>query len=167
MTVGLLKNPVNKKITCDFRPESGLKFSLRHFFNSPTVPSLHQFVAHLEKKADSVGLFDCICLDVPCSNTGVLAKRPEVRHRISKSAVENLARIQFGLLETSAEMLKPDGRICYSTCSIVPQENGLIIRRFLEGNPAFKVKAEKLILPSAEDFDHDGAYTAVIGRNSD
>ncbi len=120
--------------------------------------------AHLDKLADSTGPFDAILVDVPCSNTGVLAKRPEVRHRITKSALDNLSRIQLGLLETAAKMLKPNGDICYSTCSAQPQENNLLVAQFLKGNPGFKLKEEKLILPSAQEPDHDGTYAAVIIR---
>jgi len=59
-------------------------------------------------------------------------------------------------------MLKPKGVICYSTCSIQPEEDGLLVRTFIKENPRFKVESEKLILPSAESFDRDGGYSAVI-----
>jgi 16S rRNA (cytosine967-C5)-methyltransferase len=108
------------------------------------------------------GDFDCVLLDVPCSNTGVLARRPEVRYRLTKSAVEGLADTQLGLLRRAKEMVKPDGVICYSTCSIQPEENGFPVRRFLAENSGFELKLEKLTLPSAEGFDHDGGYVAII-----
>jgi 16S rRNA (cytosine967-C5)-methyltransferase len=108
------------------------------------------------------GGFDCVLIDAPCSNTGVLARRPEVRHRITISDVKKLAETQISLLSRAADMLKPKGIICYSTCSIQPQEDGLLVREFIKENPAFKLESEKLILPLVEPFDHDGGYSAVI-----
>ncbi len=108
--------------------------------------------------------FDCILLDVPCSNIGVLAKRIEARYRINPKAIERLAKIQNELLDTTAKMLKPKGKICYSTCSIQKAENGERVRDFLRQNPGFELESELLTLPSAEGFDRDGGYVAVITR---
>jgi 16S rRNA (cytosine967-C5)-methyltransferase len=112
------------------------------------------------------GGFDCVLVDAPCSNTGVLARRPEVRYRITKSDVKKLAKTQMMLLSKAAGMLKPKGVICYSTCSIQPEEDGLLVRRFIEGNPGFELESERLILPSADMFDRDGSYTAIIVRRA-
>jgi len=109
--------------------------------------------------------FDCILLDVPCSNTGVLARRVEVRYRIEPQAIESLTKTQRELLSTAATMLKPQGKICYSTCSIQKNENSKIVEDFLDKNPNFSLQIDRLTLPSAEDFDHDGGYTAILVRN--
>ena len=106
--------------------------------------------------------FDCVLLDVPCSNTGVLAKRLEARYRISPRGIRALIRTQSELLSLAAVKIKPLGKICYSTCSIEKCENNEIIRNFLERNPGFELELEELILPSAEVFDHDGGYTAIL-----
>jgi 16S rRNA (cytosine967-C5)-methyltransferase len=108
--------------------------------------------------------FDCVLLDAPCSNTGVLARRPEVRYRLTTGGIEKLADTQLGLLRRAKELLKRGGVICYSTCSIHPGENNLLVRRFLAENNDFELKLEKLTLPSAEGFDHDGGFTAVIAN---
>jgi 16S rRNA (cytosine967-C5)-methyltransferase len=110
--------------------------------------------------------FDCVLLDSTCSNTGVLARRPEVRYRLTVGAVEKLADIQLGLLSRAKELLRPGGVICYSTCSIQPGENNLLVRRFLAENNDFELKLEKLTLPSAEGFDCDGGFTAVIANKA-
>jgi 16S rRNA (cytosine967-C5)-methyltransferase len=110
--------------------------------------------------------FDCVLLDVPCSNTGVLARRPEVRYRLTKSAIEGLADTQLSLLSRAKRLLKPGGVICYSTCSIQPNENGFLVRRFLNDNSGSKLKLERLTLPSAEGFDHDGSYVAIIANEA-
>jgi 16S rRNA (cytosine967-C5)-methyltransferase len=118
--------------------------------------------ANLEKTADQMGLFDCVLLDVPCSNTGVMAKRTEVRHRIKQNSTAQLAQTQNRLLRTAAEMTNKNGKICYSTCSIQQEENQDVIKSFLMQHTDFKLLFEQLILPSAEDFDHDGGYIAVL-----
>jgi 16S rRNA (cytosine967-C5)-methyltransferase len=106
--------------------------------------------------------FDCILLDVPCSNTGVLARRIEARYRITKEAIEKLVKTQSELLNTAASMLKPQGIICYSTCSIQKDENNNLIKDFLQRNRSFSLNCEKLFLPSAGRIDCDGGYTAIL-----
>jgi 16S rRNA (cytosine967-C5)-methyltransferase len=108
------------------------------------------------------GGFDCVLIDAPCSNTGVLSRRPEVRHRITENDIKELAGTQMSLLSKAAGMLKPKGIICYSTCSIQPEEDGLLVRGFIKETPGFELEYENIILPSAEPFDHDGGYSAVI-----
>jgi 16S rRNA (cytosine967-C5)-methyltransferase len=70
------------------------------------------------------------------------------------------------LLSKAAGMLKPKGVICYSTCSIQSREDGLLVRGFIKENPRFKIESENLILPSADKFDRDGCYTAIIARQA-
>jgi 16S rRNA (cytosine967-C5)-methyltransferase len=108
--------------------------------------------------------FDCVLIDVPCSNTGVLAKRVEVRYRISPNTIRELAGLQSKLLRAAAEMLKPDGKICYSTCSIERAENTDLIEDFLRENQDFALESQQLTLPTAEDFDHDGGYAAILTK---
>ena len=106
--------------------------------------------------------FDAVLLDVPCSNTGVLAKRVEARYRVSPEAIRSLVKIQAELLGTAALMLKPHGKICYSTCSIQKAENAGLVQDFLKENPSFSLESEKLTLPSAEAPECDGGYTAIL-----
>jgi 16S rRNA (cytosine967-C5)-methyltransferase len=108
--------------------------------------------------------FGAVLLDVPCSNTGVLARRPEMRFRISRKMIRKLIQMQDDLLEKAADMLKPGGKICYSTCSIQSIENDERVRAFLAKNPGFRLELERLFLPSAEHFDHDGGYVAIMAN---
>ena len=108
---------------------------------------------------------DAILVDVPCTNTGVLAKRAEVRHRISKSAVKSLFKTQKELLNYAAGMICPGGKICYSTCSILKEENEDVVNNFLVENPKFTLLSQKLILPACVGelpYDHDGSFAAVL-----
>jgi len=132
---------------------------------------------NLKKTSAEIGPFDCILLDVPCSNTGVLAKRPEVRLRITPKAIAKLAKIQGEMLETATAMIKPKGKICYSTCSILKAENNELIKDFLQKNRCFKLESELLTLPSAilhqlgvslssiGAGDHDGGYVAILVKD--
>ncbi len=118
------------------------------------------------------GPFDAILADVPCSNTGVLARRVEVRHRLKPVLIQRLAALQQQLLQKAVSMLKKDGRILYSTCSIEPAENESLIRKFLAQNPAFHLLSQRTILPgqeplpaaelSAPALRHDGGFTALL-----
>ncbi|MGB2808078.1 MAG: 16S rRNA (cytosine(967)-C(5))-methyltransferase RsmB [Sedimentisphaerales bacterium] len=108
--------------------------------------------------------FDAVLLDAPCSNTGVLAKRIEVRYRINPKAVKELAKTQASLIAAAVKMLKPKGRICYSTCSIQKAESSQLVKDFLQKIPDFELQSELLTLPSAEGFDRDGGYVAIITR---
>ncbi|MGD8787426.1 MAG: hypothetical protein PVJ60_08380, partial [Phycisphaerales bacterium] len=110
--------------------------------------------------------FDCILLDVPCSNTGVLAKRIEARYRIKPDVIKKLTKTQSELLETAAAILKPHGKICYSTCTIQKAENSEVIKYFLNKNNNFDLEFEKLTLPSAQSFDHDGGYMAILTKHN-
>jgi len=118
----------------------------------------------LEQKIAETSPFDCVLLDVPCSNTGVLAKRPEARYRIKPKIIIELTKTQSELLETATKMIKPQGKICYSTCSIQRAENGELVRGFLQKNSHLELESEKLTLPSAQGFDHDGGYAAIIAK---
>jgi 16S rRNA (cytosine967-C5)-methyltransferase len=120
---------------------------------------------NLKEIADEVGLFDAVLLDVPCSNTGVLARRPEARFRITPKILAGLTKVQAQLLGTAAKLVKPHGRICYSTCSIQPAENHQLIEDFTGQNPGFDCVYQELTLPSVENFDCDGGYVAIVGRN--
>ncbi|HUV64467.1 MAG TPA: transcription antitermination factor NusB [Sedimentisphaerales bacterium] len=120
---------------------------------------------NLQSIATEVGLFDAVLLDVPCSNTGVLAKRVEARYRVSPESIRALTKIQAELFGTAALMLKSGGKICYSTCSIQRCENTELVRGFLKASLAFELESEELTLPCAEGLDHDGGYVAILIRH--
>ncbi len=121
-------------------------------------------IPYTQLEQGTIGPFDAILLDVPCSNTGVLARRIEVRYRLRPEGIHDLAATQRTLLEKAVTLLKPTGRICYSTCSIQRTENQDVVRAFLAVHTNFQLAQEHLTLPSAQPFDHDGAYTALLTR---
>ena len=108
--------------------------------------------------------FDCVLLDVPCSNTGVLARRVEARYRINPETIGQLAGLQGELLRTASGLVKPGGKICYSTCSIQKNENSKLIEEFLKENKNFTLVLQQLTLPEAEGLDQDGGYAAILAK---
>ncbi len=103
--------------------------------------------------------FDAILVDAPCSNSGVLGKRPEARWRLDETSLAELLKIQRDLLQTALQKLKPEGRLVYSTCSFDPRENGQLLQSVLSQFPERKVVQENLHLPGAPS---DGGYQALI-----
>jgi 16S rRNA (cytosine967-C5)-methyltransferase len=112
--------------------------------------------------------FDLIVLDVPCSNTGVFAKRVQSRWRWPTLDHAGLAVLQLKLLQQAATVLAPQGMLLYSTCSIDAAENQGRVQGFLSANPAFHVLAEESALPSLAappTAAHDGGYFALLKRD--
>ena len=106
--------------------------------------------------------FDRILIDAPCSNTGVMRRRVDLRWRISEAEILRLQKAQLELLNQAAPQLKPGGVIVYSTCSLETEENSEVIKQFLAANPNFKLETERQLLPFADGVD--GAYVARLAR---
>ena len=108
-----------------------------------------------------------VLLDVPCSNSGVMARRAEIRHRLTPKALEKIIDTQKELLERGAGLVRKHGTLAYSTCSILPDENENLVADFLSSHPQFKMEKEVLTLPACESegaFGHDGGYVAVLRK---
>ena len=78
--------------------------------------------------------FDRILLDAPCSTTGVIRRHPDIKHLRRDEDIAPFAQVQRRLLESLWPLLKPGGRLLYSVCSVLPEETGDVIRRFLGEN---------------------------------
>jgi len=108
--------------------------------------------------------FDRVLVDAPCSNTGVMRRRVESRWGLSAESLTRLARTQHDLLALGAAQLQRDGTLVYSTCSLEPEENSEVIRRFLDGRPDLQLVSERELWPFRDGFD--GAYVAVLRLRS-
>lgn len=110
------------------------------------------------------GLFDAALVDAPCSNSGVLSKRVDARFRLDAENVAELSRIQLALLARAAGRVRPGGRLVYSTCSVLPQENEAVVKAFLAETPGFALDAEFTRHP--QRTGRDGGYAARLVRKS-
>ena len=104
--------------------------------------------------------FDRILVDAPCSNTGVMRRRVDLRWRIRPEEIQRLRDSQLSLLRTAERRLKPGGTLVYSTCSLEPEENQGVIETFLREFPRLKLEAARELLPFADGVD--GAYVARL-----
>lgn len=106
-------------------------------------------------------LFDRILLDAPCSGLGVIRRNPETKWRLTPSDVTRLATSQLSLLENCSKLLKPDGRILYSTCSTMQEENEKVIDDFLARHPEYILEDLNKLFPKYDElFNRAGHYRA-------
>jgi 16S rRNA (cytosine967-C5)-methyltransferase len=101
------------------------------------IKSVHPVIADVRNF--SVSAADRVLLDVPCSGTGVMGKRGDLRWNLNMDSLHRLIEIQKNLLVSAAKNVKKGGVLVYSTCSILPQENEEQISWFLDTNPDFKI----------------------------
>ncbi len=133
-------------------------------------------LAHVEETARRLGLsivearatdeppagpFDAALVDVPCSNTGVLGRRPELRWRLKPRDLEHLVQLQTRLLIEACERVRPGGAVVYSTCSIEPEENRGVVRNVLTGMREVVLEDEADSVPGRPT---DGGYWAKLRR---
>lgn len=116
-------------------------------------------------RPDDPKSFDRILIDAPCSNSGVLARRPEARYAQTDAALASLAHLQDRILDDTAPALAKGGRLVYSTCSIWREENEGRIEALLRRHPEYRLIEQQTTLPSLEDDPaqyRDGGYYAVL-----
>ena len=107
--------------------------------------------------------FTHVIVDAPCSNTGVLARRPEARWRLRPSDLVELADLQEKLVLAVLRHLEPGGRVLYSTCSIETEENEAVVARVFQKHPRLEELATRLFLPHRTDAD-GGFYSLLMLR---
>lgn len=114
-----------------------------------------------------LGEFDGVLADVPCSNTGVIARRPEARLTLNEKKLTSLVELQQRLIRVAAARTRVGGHLVYSTCSIEHAENEAIVQHFLAGSDAWQVDELKLTLPAwgpkLSDW-RDGGFIARLTR---
>ncbi len=114
-----------------------------------------------KEKPEWVGAFDRVLCDIPCSGLGVFAKKPELRYKdLADSAA--LPAIQRAILENASRWVSADGRLVYSTCTLLSRENGENVAGFLEAHPEFQLLRERTLFPDTDGTD--GFYFAVLER---
>ncbi|MGZ9586996.1 16S rRNA (cytosine(967)-C(5))-methyltransferase RsmB [Paenibacillus marinisediminis] len=127
--------------------------------------------------------FDIVLLDAPCTGFGVIRRKPDLKWRKRPEDVSAIAALQAELIETAAKLVKPDGRLVYSTCTVEREENEEVVERFMKQNPDWKLdESWKNALPQDKlsdalarsksgmlqvlphDGDSDGFFIACLTR---
>jgi len=114
-----------------------------------------------EERAPFSAEFDAVLVDVPCSNTGVLGKRPEARWRLTQTTFDELIPQQKRLLADAIAFTKPTGRVLYSTCSIDHEENRAVVEAVLADHLDWELATEQTHSPGQPS---DGGYQALLKR---
>lgn len=118
----------------------------------------------LPKEIASAAPFDRILVDAPCTNTGVMRRRVDVRWRVRPDDFTRMPKEQFVITRAVIALLKPGGVLVYSTCSLEPEENEQVVRRLLAEMPVLRLEAETHSLPFRDGFD--GAFAAKFIRTA-
>ncbi|KRM96573.1 ribosomal rna small subunit methyltransferase b [Liquorilactobacillus aquaticus DSM 21051] len=139
-------------------------------------------VAALKMDARNAGslfepqVFDKILVDAPCSGLGLMRRKPEIRYQKKKDDLMNLQRVQLGILNKVADLVRVGGKITYSTCSIMDEENQDVIQKFLKEHTEFACsktetinnikgsRAMKTLDIYPDDYGSDGFFIATLTR---
>ena len=114
----------------------------------------------LPKEIATIAPFDRVLLDAPCTNTGVIRRRIDVRWRMRPEDFSQMSNEQLMISRAVFRLLKPGGVLVYSTCSLEPEENEKVVRRLRAELPALSLEAEKDSFPFRDGFD--GAFAAKL-----
>ena len=124
--------------------------SFRHDWTRGRIP----------KEIASIGSFDRILVDAPCTNTGVMRRRVDVRWRLRPKDFTRMPKQQLEIARAAISLLKPGGVFVYSTCSLEPEENEQLIGRLLNEFPRMRPAGEESCSPVRDHFD--GAFAARL-----
>lgn len=157
---------------CDIRGEALHQLTLR-----AARAGVTNIAVHLIQDTPPSGPFDAIFLDAPCSGSGTWRRQPELKWRLTPGRLAALAEIQDRLLDQAAARLKPQGRIVYATCSILPCENEERVAAFLVRHPEFTLREAanawngppvpglgRFFRASPATSGTDGFFCALLGR---
>jgi 16S rRNA (cytosine967-C5)-methyltransferase len=108
--------------------------------------------------------FDKVLVDAPCSGTGTLRRNPEIRWRLTSGDIPLLAEQQNRILSNALEIVKPGGRVVYSTCSVEREENEGVIEEVMTSDPRFRALTARRTWPQTHGCD--GFFIAVFERSA-
>ncbi len=155
-TIAETMNGTGKVVSCDIYPQrvdlikkGALRLSLSSVFSVVNDATVYN---------ESLGLFDRVLCDVPCSGLGIIGKKPEIKYK-KLDDIKELLPVQKKILDVSSMYVKKGGTLVYSTCSVNPNENRKICDAFLKEHLEFcSVKA----LPDVERCVDEGDYLTLM-----
>ena len=127
------------------------------------IPELPSLPENFQLSISNFKLFHKVLVDAPCSNTGVLRRRPDARWNWSEEKLAALVKLQAEILDACAPRVAPGGLLVYSTCSNEPEENEAQVTAFLARHPDFSLEESRESLPF--ESGTDGAFAARLRRN--
>lgn len=127
------------------------------------IPELPSFPENFQLSTSNFKLFHKVLVDAPCSNTGVLRRRPDARWNWNEEKLAALVKLQAEILDACAPRVAPGGTLVYSTCSNEPEENEAQVTAFLERHPEFSLEESRESIPF--ESGTDGAFAARLKRN--
>ncbi len=110
----------------------------------------------------AVNQYDVVIADLPCSGLGIIRKKPDIKYNQTEESLAELVTLQRQILENVCKYVKPQGILCYSTCTINKDENDNQINNFLSSHTEYTMKDSEQLLPNS---DHDGFYICVLKKN--
>ena len=127
------------------------------------IPELPSLPENFQLSTSNFKLFHKVLVDAPCSNTGVLRRRPDARWNWNEEKLAALVKLQSEILDACASRVAPGGLLVYSTCSNEPEENEAQVTAFLARHPDFSLEESRESIPF--DSGTDGAFAARLKRN--
>lgn len=129
------------------------------------IPELPSLPENFQLSTSNFKLFHKVLVDAPCSNTGVLRRRPDARWNWNEEKLAVLVKLQSEILDACASRVAPGGALVYSTCSNEPEENEAQVAAFLARHPDFSLAESRESLPF--ESGTDGAFAAKLCRSLD
>ena len=126
------------------------------------VPGVSVRAVDWQAAVPALGSFDAVLVDAPCTNTGVLRRRLDARYRFSEQTLAHATKLQADILAATAALVRPGGRLVYSTCSLEREENQQQIERFLSEHPDWTCAAQSATHPVRDGVD--GHFAARLER---
>ncbi|PTX92558.1 RsmB/NOP family class I SAM-dependent RNA methyltransferase [Opitutus sp. ER46] len=111
-------------------------------------------------------VYDGVLIDVPCSNTGVMRHRVDVKWRLQEGDFKKHPQQQLSMLHVAARLVRPGGRLVYSTCSIDTEENEHVVRSFLASRAGGPYTLESTVLSFPWVQGHDGGASFLLRRST-
>ena len=116
-----------------------------------------------EYRPDMEKTLDAVLLDAPCSGTGVLSQKPDIKLRLKESDLPAIVETQKKLLNTVCRYVRPGGMLVYSTCSVLPEENKAQIEAFLQEHPEYTTEPMPLTFPAELRQQQDALGLQLLG----
>ncbi|MDD3191390.1 MAG: 16S rRNA (cytosine(967)-C(5))-methyltransferase RsmB [Bacilli bacterium] len=137
---------------------------MKHNFDRLGVKNVHMQLVDARNVKEYVQekSFDYVLADLPCSGLGVLGHKVDLKYHINLHSIQEIIQLQREIIENSYHLVKKNGFLVISTCTINKQENEEQVRLFLKNHPEFKIEVEKTILPY--EYHTDGFYICKMRR---